>query len=360
MFFRHVCLESLGYVKPAEVVTSAELESQLAEVYERLHLPAGRLELMTGIEERRFFPPGSKPGPISALATQLAIDACDIPKHHFGALIHGSVCRDQMEPATANLVHHLAGLPDQAVVLDVSNACLGLLNGAVLLAQMIELGQIQAGVVVGAELGRNLVEGTIDSLKNDADLTRKTIKPAFASLTIGSASVAMVLCDSRLSQHGTRFLGGEALCDTEAHLLCAGGVEPEKQDDHRPRMDTDSEALLEAGIRLAEKTWQVTKNSLGWTNEDVSRVFTHQVGKAHRKLMLENLGLPGDCDYPIYDRFGNTGSAALPLSLALGAENGLVKEGDQVALLGIGSGLNSLMLGLDWHGVSTKGAIWKQ
>ncbi len=360
MFFRHVCLESLGYVTPAEVVTSAQLESHLSDVYDRLHLPAGRLELMTGIRERRFFPSGSKPGPISALATRLAIDACDIPKRYFGALIHGSVCRDQMEPATANLVHHLAGLPDQAVVLDVSNACLGLLNGAVLLAQMIELGQIQAGVVVGAELGRDLVEGTIDSLKNDAGLTRKTIKPAFASLTIGSASVAMVLCDSRLSRYGTRLLGGEALCDTEAHLLCAGGIEPEKQDDHRPRMDTDSEALLEAGVALAEKTWRKTKKRLGWTNDDVSRVFTHQVGKAHRKLMLERLGLPESCDYPIYDRFGNTGSAALPLSLALGTENGVVEDGDHVALLGIGSGLNSLMLGLDWHGISVKGTDWER
>ncbi|MBL4884767.1 MAG: 3-oxoacyl-ACP synthase III [Planctomycetaceae bacterium] len=358
MFFRHVCLESISYVKPAEIISTADLESQLAEVYDRLHLPAGRLELMTGIVERRFFPPGSKPGPISALATQLAIEASEIPLHRFGALIHGSVCRDQMEPATANLVHHIARLPASTMVLDVSNACLGLLNGAVLLAQMIELGQIQAGVVVGAELGRDLVEGTIDSLKNDPELTRKSIKPAIASLTIGSASTAMVLCDSRLSQHGTKFLGGEVMCDTDSHELCAGGVEQKKQDDHRPRMDTDSEALLEAGVRLAEKTWQVTKKSLGWSNENVSRVFTHQVGKAHRKLMLENLGLPNDCDYPIYDRFGNTGSAALPLSLALGAENGVLKDNDQVALLSIGGGLNSLMLGLDWHGVSIKGTTW--
>ena len=361
MFFRHVCLESISYVKPAEVITTSELEQQLEKVYDRLHLPAGRLELMTGIQERRFFPPKSKPGPISALAAKLAIEASEIPLHRFGALIHGSVCRDQMEPATANLVHHRCGLPNNVMVLDLSNACLGILNGAVLIAQMIELGQIQAGVVVGAELGRNLVEGTIDYLNNDTELTRKSIKPAIASLTIGSASTAIVLCDSRLSQHGTKFLGGSIQCDTASHELCAGGSDHEQsQDDNRPRMDTDSEALLEAGIRLAEKTWQTTKKNLGWTNQDVSRAFTHQVGKAHRKMMLENLGLPNDCDYPIFDKFGNTGSAALPLSLALGAEHGILKENDLVALLGIGSGLNSLMLGLEWHGVSVKGTTWDQ
>lgn len=357
MRFRHVCLEAVGYVVPEERITSDQIEAQLAPVYERLHLPAGRLELMTGIQERRFFPRGSKPGPISARAAELAIQASGLPRSVFGALIHGSVCRDQMEPATANLVHYRVGLPKSALVLDVSNACLGLLNGAVLIAQMIEAGQIQAGVVVGAELGRDLVEGTIDSLLNDSRLTRQSIKPAFASLTIGSAAAALVLCDRRLSQRQTRFTGGAWSNDTEAHLLCAGGVESAPVGDHRPRMDTDSEALLEAGIRLADSTWQQTQAVLGWSAETVQRVFTHQVGKAHRKLLLERLQLPINSDFPVYQQFGNTGAAALPLSLALGAEQNHVPSGSRVALLGIGSGLNSLMLGLDWQSLAVQGAV---
>ena len=75
MRFRHVCLESVGYVLPAERITSDEIEARLAQVYERLHLPAGRLELMTGITERRFFPTGSKPGPISARAEKPVLKA---------------------------------------------------------------------------------------------------------------------------------------------------------------------------------------------------------------------------------------------------------------------------------------------
>ena len=359
MRFENVCLESIGYVLPKEIVTSEQVEQQLASVYERLGLPEGRLELMTGIRERRFFPPRSQPGPISAVAARMAIEASGLPVDKLGALLHGSVCRDQMEPATANLVHYRAGLPNTALVLDLSNACLGLLNGAVMLAQMIELGQIQAGVIVGAEIGRPLVEGTIDSLIRDETLTRKSIKPAFASLTIGSASAAFVLCHKDLSQKGTRLLGGEWMCDTEAHLLCAGGVESEEHGDSRPRMETDSEALLHAGIKLAKATWERTKKTLEWTDQDVDRAFTHQVGKAHRNLLMEGLGLSTDCDFPIYDRFGNTGSAALPLSMALGAEQGFVQPDSRTALLGIGSGLNSLMLGLDWKTVGVKGTVWE-
>ena len=62
MRYEHVCIESLAHELPPHVVTSDDIEQQLAPVYERLGLPFGRLELMTGIRERRFFARGIKPG----------------------------------------------------------------------------------------------------------------------------------------------------------------------------------------------------------------------------------------------------------------------------------------------------------
>lgn len=114
-------------------------------------------------------------------------------------------------------------------------------------------------------------------------------------------------------------------------------------------MSTDSEALLHAGVGLAAETWEATKANLGWTNADVTKTFTHQVGKAHRSLLLDRLELAEELDYPTVEFMGNTGAAALPTAAALGIETGFVGAGDRIALLGIGSGLNSLMLGVDWH-----------
>lgn len=114
-------------------------------------------------------------------------------------------------------------------------------------------------------------------------------------------------------------------------------------------MNTDSEALLHAGVALARETWQATRNVLGWQNEDVDKVFTHQVGKAHRRLLLEQLQLREDLDFPTVEFLGNTGAVALPMAAALGIEQGHLKPDDRVALLGIGSGLNSVMLGLHWQ-----------
>jgi 3-oxoacyl-[acyl-carrier-protein] synthase-3 len=346
MRFQHVCVEAIGYSLPPHVVTSAEIEERLRPVYERFHLPAGRLELMTGIRERRFWDRSTLPGAISAQTAEKTLAASGVDRRHIGFLAHGSVCRDQLEPATANFVHHELKLPNGALVFDVSNACLGLLNGMLMLANMIELGQVRAGIVVGTEMGRDLVEGTIDTLLAAPDLTKQEVKLAFASLTIGSGSAAVVLCDRKLSQTGRRLLGGVFGADTSSHELCAGGVAAETHGDDRPRMQTDSEALLHAGVNLAESTWADLKRALGWNNQSVQKAFTHQVGRAHRKLLYERLGLDLAIDFSTVEFLGNTGAAALPLTAALGIERGHVQPGDNVALLGIGSGLNSLMLGM--------------
>lgn len=352
MRYQHVCIESVSYELPPNVVTSDEIEQQLRPVYDALGLREGRLELMTGILERRFWDRGVLPGQISAVTAEKAIIQSGLPREKFGCLIHGSVCRDQLEPATANFVHHAVGLSNHAVVLDVSNACLGLLNGMLILANMIELGQVQAGVVVGTEDGRGLVEGTIESLLNDSNVTRNDLKLAFASLTIGCGSAAIVLCDRKLSRRGNRLLGAAVQADTSSHELCAGNSDASAHGDDRPRMQTDSEALLHAGVKLAETTWAEARKTLGWANSDVTKAFTHQVGKAHRKLLYERLGLNPEIDFATVEFLGNTGAAALPSTMAMGIEQGHLQAGDRVALLGIGSGLNSVMMGLEWQSSS--------
>jgi 3-oxoacyl-[acyl-carrier-protein] synthase-3 len=206
-------------------------------------------------------------------------------------------------------------------------------------------------------VGRPLVEGTIDRLLNDASLTRKDVKYEFASLTIGSGSAAVVLCDARLSCTGNRLLGGVFRAETGSHELCAGGVDSVRAGDGRPRMSTDSEALLHAGIDLAAQTWPLFLHGLRWDSGNVDRVFTHQVGRAHRKLLLDRLGLSPDVDFPTVEYLGNTGAAALPMAAALGIERGHLRPGDRVALLGIGSGLNVLMLGLEWKGGATSPGV---
>jgi len=347
MRYSKVCLESFGYTLPREIVSSDDIERRLAPLYARLRLPSGRLELMTGIRERRFWPRGTLPSQVSAISGRHAIEAAEIDPREIGALIHGSVCRDHLEPATACAVHHALALRRDCLIYDVSNACLGLLNGVVQLANMIELRQIRAGLVVASEGSRELVETTIDALNADQSLTRETVKPAMASLTIGSASAAVLVVHRELSRTGNRLVAAVSRANTEAHELCHSGRDESVAGGMQPLMQTEAETLMHEGIALGREAFAQFLDQAGWSASDVSKTACHQVGSAHRKLMLEELGLDPKIDFATYPWLGNTGAAALPVTLAIGIEKEHYRSGDHVAMLGIGSGINVLMLALN-------------
>lgn len=343
MRYEKVCLEAVVNLLPEEIVTTDEIEERLVPVYQRLRLPPGRLELMTGIRERRLWPRGIQPGQISVQTVRKALEQSGLESGKVGALIHGSVCRDYLEPATACGVHDGAGLPEDCQIFDVSNACLGILTGVIQAANMIELGQIEAAIVVGTEDSRSLLETTIDQMLNDSSLTRQSIKPLFASLTIGSASAAVVLTSRELSRSGMKLLGGEVLANTAFCHLCRSDASVKTGD----AMKTDSETLLVQGVNTAERLFPRFLETVGWSRDDVSRFFCHQVGKAHQKLLYDTLKIDFKKDFSTLEFLGNTGSAALPSAFSIGLERGICRKGDRVALLGIGSGINSLMLGVE-------------
>lgn len=348
MRFEKVCIEGLGYHLPDIIVTSAEIEKRLAPLYDRLKLPQGRLELMSGIRERRFWEKGVFPSEVATVAGQRALAQSGIDPAQIGCLISASVCRDFLEPSTASVIHNNLKLPVEAFVFDVSNACLGVLNGMMIIANMIEQNQILAGLVVSGENGGPLVNNTIETLLARQDITRSNIKSSFASLTIGSSAVGVVLAHEKIARHSHRFMGGVSLAETKFNHLCRGSDDSGAGGDWSPLMETDSETLMLEGCRLAGKTWARTREELGWKNEDISRVFCHQVGKGHRKLMYENVGLDPEKDFSTLEFLGNTGSASLPTTLAMGIEKNVLKSGDKAALLGIGSGLNCMMMGVEW------------
>jgi 3-oxoacyl-[acyl-carrier-protein] synthase III len=342
--FENVRIEAFAHVLPERAVTSAEIEDRLAPLYERLRLSSGRLEMMSGIRERRFFGKGTRPSAIAAEAGEKALAKSGVPRESVGLLVHAAVCRDFLEPATASVVHHRLGLAPECVAFDLSNACLGFANAMVVAGSMIERGEIEAALVVSGEDGGPLVEATLRRLLSDPAAGRAELKLAHASLTIGSAGAACVLARAGRDRPGMRLVGGAALADTARHELCQGDVDAGFG---APLMETDSEALLEGGIALAERTFEAFLGETGWSRDEISRIVTHQVGSVHRKLLCERLGLDPAKDFPTVETLGNTGSAAMPVCFSMAEEARFLRAGDRVAMLGIGSGLACLMLGVE-------------
>jgi len=321
MRYNKVCVEAFGYEIPDTVVTSQNLEERVAPVYEKLNLSYGRFELMTGIRERRFWADETSPSQASTKAAEKAIAKSGIEKTDIECLLHTSVCRDFLEPATATLVHDSLGLPPTATIFDISNACLGFTNGIITLANMIELGQVKAGIVVGMEGGKRLIDKTIDDLIKDQNITRDKLKVSFASLTLGSGSVAAVLTHSSLSKSGH---------------------------ESYPNMTTDYTKLLNNGVALAAEAWKAFQQEMEWVELDVNWFFTHQVSTVHQDTLFNALGLDKAKGFSTVEYLGNVASCSLPLSLAIGVEEGHVISGDKVVMMATGSGLCVIMLAVEW------------
>jgi 3-oxoacyl-[acyl-carrier-protein] synthase-3 len=351
MKYSRVYIDALGYELPPVVVTSVELEDRLHGLYERLHLSEDQLEALTGIAERRWWEPGYSLSEGAAAAARHALAGSNLRAGDLDALVYGGVCRELFEPATACKVAAALGVGGDAAVYDVSNACLGVLNGMVDIANRIELGQIRAGMVVSCESAREINDITIERML--ATPTMENFKLSLAALTGGSGAVAVLLTDGSFSpRRRRRLIGGVNQAAPEFHQLCRWGLEPLDSSPRAPHFthftSTDAARVLKHGVELGTRTFAVFLRRLGWAVDEINKVICHQVGSGHRETILKALGIAEEKDFSTFSYLGNIGTVSLPLTAALAEDREFLLAGDRVGLLGIGSGLNCLMLGVEW------------
>ncbi len=349
MKYNRVYIDALGYELAPVVVTSDELEERVAPIYERLHIPAGQLEAMTGIEERRMWEPGFSVSQGATLAARKALARSEVNPEDVEVMIYGGVCREQFEPATACHVASQLGIHPDADIFDITNACLGVLNGIIDIANRIELGQIRAGMVVSCESSRDIIDTMVAKMNREPNM--ETFKTAVATLTGGSGAVAVLLTDGSFgAERRRRLLGGVSCSAPQHHLLCRWGLEglSHFQSAYQQVMSTDSPAVLQHGIELGMRTFQAFLPKMLWSLDLIDRFINHQVGAGHHKAILRALNISPDRDFTTYQYLGNMGTVSLPLSAAMAEERGFLAPGHKVSFLGIGSGLNCLMLGLEW------------
>ena len=182
---------------------------------------------------------------------------------------------------------------------------------------------------------------------------------SLATLTGGSGAAAVLLTDGSFEGvESHRLVGGVQRGAPQFHALCRWGLDtllPAAQlaqsmlpQAFTESMATDSASVLRHGVELSRLTFGIFLSRMGWASEMLDKVICHQVGRLHREAILRALGIATDKDFSTYRWLGNMGTVSLPMTAALASERGFIKEGHRVGLFGIGSGLNCMMLGVEW------------
>ncbi len=338
MKYDNVSVLSVSHVDAPNSLSSEEIERRLAPTMQRLGIRPNLLQEISGIVERRLWNEGTMPSEVAAQAGAAAIEKAGVDPSRLGILINTSVCRDYLEPSTASIAHSLLGLPETCMNFDLGNACLGFVNGMDMVANMIERGQVDYGIVVDGETSNQITEATIERLQAP-DVDEETFRANFASLTLGSGAAAMVLGRGDCAPQGHPFRGSVNLAATQHCRLCAGNI------DH---MVTKTKELLMAGMELAVRTWGQAVEALGWTVDTVDHFVVHQVSKVHTEQFANLLGIDLGKIFRLYPKFGNVGPAGVPMALSKLEASGQLNLGQRVALVGIGSGINCTMADLQW------------
>jgi 3-oxoacyl-[acyl-carrier-protein] synthase-3 len=338
MRFDHVAIVGVAHVDAPHRVTSEVLEEPLRETCARLGLPARFLESLTGVRARRFWDPATRPSDAASWAGSKLLEATGVDPARIGVVVNTSVCRDYVEPSVACFVHRNLALPETCLNFDVTNACLGFLDGMHIVGNMIERGQIDYGLVVDAESSRRVVTSTVERLSR-ATCDAAMLREQLATLTVGSGAAAMLLGATRVAPDGHRYLGAVSLAATEHNQLCRGQLDVGM---------TDTTNLLAHGVALARRTWTRAQRELGWSSDQVDHFMLHLVSELHTQELARTLEFDLAKAPLIYPELGNVGPASVPIVLSKAAHAERLAPGDRVVLAGIGSGLNCMVGGVVW------------
>lgn len=339
MLFENVRIETVEYELAPQRVTSADLEEQFSDTLARLKIRPGILENLSGIQERRFWKLGTQPSQIATIAARKAIESSGINPDEIGCLINTSVMKDYIEPATASLIHGNLKLPSSCMNYDVGNACLGFVNGIFNVGLMIEAKMIKYGLVVAGEAGRELIESTVQRLQG-ADVTRKDFMENIATLTLGEGAVAMILSHQDVARTNHSVNGAVSMAASEHNQLCVASPH---------FMRSYPSKLLTAGAGLITKTWRLASKTLErWSDDQIDLYAPHQVSTHNTLACIRAINATYSKFKLTFPWLGNTGPVGLPTALAMAWEDGQISDGAHIGLMGIGSGLNCMMMSVTW------------
>lgn len=309
-----------GSYAPSRVLTNADLEKMVAT-------KGDWIVSRTGIRERRIAAEHEATSDLAANAAREALAFAGVDPLDVDMIVVGTVTGDTPTPSCAAFVQARLGAKN-AFAFDVGAACAGSLYGLTVADQFIRSGMVKKALVIGAETLSRFVDWT----------NRETC------VLFGDAAGAILLGASEEPGRGviatTLRTDGEL---TDILGIFGGGsrlpLSPEVLAENTNKIKMRGREVYKVATRLLPEVVADTLAKAGLTAADVTHVIAHQANQRIIESALENLGVPVEKCWINIDRFGNTSSASMPITLDEANRAGKLKKGDVIAMMAIGAGM---------------------
>jgi 3-oxoacyl-[acyl-carrier-protein] synthase-3 len=316
---RFASIAATGSVLPERVVPNSYFESLVETTDEWIRQ-------RTGIRERHFAAEDETTSDLAATAGRRALETAGTAPEQVDLIVVATLSPDTPIPATAVHVQRKLGIG--APAFDVNAACAGFSYAISTGTAMVEAGNADTVLVIGAEV-----------LSRFLDFTDRTVCILFgdgAGAVLLKPSDAPGVIDGVLGADGTT---------TESLFIPAGGsrmpasMETVAAHDHSIRMPRGSEVFHRAVTEMAASCRELLEKN-GFRSDEVDLLVPHQANARIMSAVAERLNVRPDAVVSDVETVGNTSAASIPLALDRAWRAGRIAPGGLVLLTSFGAGLS--------------------
>lgn len=328
---REVCnagIIGVGAYLPERVLTNDELQKMVDTNDEWIRT-------RSGIKERRIISPEQATSDLAVIAGERALADAGVAPEELGLIIVATNTSDTVFPSTACRVQDRLGAKN-AAAFDLAAGCTGFVYALVTGSQFITSGSYKKVLVIGAECLSRITDWE----------DRKTC------VLFGDGAGAVVL--SPVPQ-GNGILSFTLRSDGSKGsllILPAGGSrQPASRDTVDQKLHTihmDGQEVFKFAVRIMGKAALEVLTAAGLKKSDIDYFIPHQANIRIIESAAKRLNLSMDKVLVNLDRYGNTSTASIPLALAEAVQNGRIKQGDHIVMVGFGAGLTWGATAIKW------------
>lgn len=312
-------LGGVAHSVPERVVTNHDFKAMGLDTSHEWIMPR------TGICSRRIASEGESTCSMAAAASRVALERSSIDVEDVDVIILSTATPDRLLPATAVDVQAALGA-DRAAAFDIGAACSGWLYGLTVGEGLIASGQAKNVLVVGSEKMSSIVDWTDRStcvlFGDGAGAT--VLTPAANGTGILSSYMGS---DGKLAELLYRPSGGAAI-----------PMSPEVLEDRSWLVKMAGREVFKHAVHTMSDAVDQALERADLSASDIDLLVPHQANIRIIEATAKHAGIGMDKVFVNIDRYGNTSSASIPISLDEAIEQGRITDGTTVLMVAFGAG----------------------
>ncbi|WP_042200036.1 beta-ketoacyl-ACP synthase III [Paenibacillus camerounensis] len=316
---RSVGVIGTGKYVPEKILTNSDLE-KIVETNDEW------IVSRTGIRERHIAAPHEATSDLAYEAALKALASAGMKAEDLDLIIVATITPDTSFPSTACILQDKLGAKG-AAAFDLSAACSGFVYSLATATSFIKTGMYNNALVIGA-----------DTLSRITDYTDRNTCVLF-----GDGAGAVIIGEVPEGRGFQSFdLGAEGAGGSLLKLEAGGSRLPASNqtiEDKKHYIYMNGREVFKFAVRVMGTATERVLTKAGLTKENIDLFVPHQANIRIIQSAMQRLDLPEEKCVINVDRYANTSAASIPLALVEAAEEGRMKEGDTVLMVGFGGGL---------------------